>query len=285
MEVVAILFQLIIGIAVGMLYWIVSAGLTFTFGVTRVLNFAHGAFYMLGAYFTLTFFELSNNYIFALLFGAFLAGLVGAGCERAFISRIYRLPIPFQLILTFGLVLLFDDMVKMIWGLTPKMTSALFLGAINFFGRAIPMFSVYMIIAGILIGLLLYVVLFKTYWGVQIRAITVDAETATCYGLNPSFLYPTAFMFGSFLAGLGGGLTLPISSAAPGMGEHILVYAFIVTVIGGLGNIKGALVSAILIGVIESLGTLFVPWLTIALPYMAMSAVLLVRPEGLFGEV
>jgi|Deesub1362B_J571_1020462.scaffolds.fasta_scaffold00166_40 branched-chain amino acid transport system permease protein len=284
MDLNAIAFQLILGIASAMLYWIVSSGLTFTFGVTRVLNFAHGAFYMLGAYFTLSFFALTQNYLLSLFLGAVIVALIGAGCERGLISRIYGLPIPFQLILTFGLVLLFDDLVRIFWGSVPKMMPAQFIGSINVFGRILPVFSLYLIFAGVAIALVLYFLLSKTDWGVEIRAITVDPETAMCSGLNPAFLYATAFMFGSFLAGLGGGLYLPISSASPGMGEHIIIYAFIVTVIGGLGSIKGAFVSALIIGIIESLGALFVPWMTIALPYIALSAVLLVRPEGIFGE-
>ncbi|HDN73863.1 branched-chain amino acid ABC transporter permease [Archaeoglobales archaeon ex4484_92] len=280
----AIIFQLILGIASAMLYWIVSSGLTFTFGVTRVLNFAHGAFYMLGAYFTLTIFELTQNYIFSLFFGAVLVALIGAACERGLISRIYGLPVPFQLTLTFGLVLVFDDLVRIFWGSVPKMMPPQFVGSINVLGRALPIFSVYLIIAGIAIALIMYFLLSKTDWGMEIRAITVDPETAVCSGLNPTFLYATAFMFGSFFAGLGGGLYVPISSAAPGMGEHVIIYAFIVTVIGGLGSIKGAFISALIIGIIESLGALFVPWMTIALPYIALAAVLILRPEGIFGE-
>jgi len=285
MELEVIAFQLVIGVATAMLYWIVSSGLTFTFGVTRILNFAHGAFYMLGAYFTLTFFELMHNYVAALFLGALCVGLVGALCERTLISQIYHLPIHFQLVLTFGLILIFEDLVRMVWGSVPKMISAQFVGSVPLFGRALPMFSLYIILAGVAIALLMYLMLSKTYWGLQIRAITSNPEIAMCSGLNPTFLYATAFMFGAFLAGLGGGLTLPISSAAPGMGENIIIYAFIVTVIGGLGSIKGAFISALIIGAVESLGALFVPWLAIALPYIALSAVLLLKPEGIFGEV
>ena len=284
MEPEAIAFQLLLGVASAMLYWIVSSGLTFTFGVTRVLNFAHGAFYMLGAYFTLTIFELTQNYVVSLFTAAVIVALIGAGCERTLISRIYGLPVPFQLILTFGLVLIFDDLVRIFWGSVPKMMPPQFVGSVSVFGRSLPIFSLYLIIAGIVIALVMYLLLSKTDWGMEIRAITVDPETAMCSGLNPAFLYATAFMFGSFLAGLGGGLYLPISSAAPGMGEHIIIYAFIVTVIGGLGSIKGAFISALIIGIIESLGALFIPWMTIALPYIALASVLIVRPEGIFGE-
>ena len=284
MELNAIVFQLVLGVATAMLYWIVSSGLTFTFGVTRVLNFAHGAFYMLGAYLTLTFFWISQNYLLSLFAGALFVGLVGAGCERALISKVYGLPVPFQLILTFGLVLLFDDLVRLFWGSVPLMMPPQFIGSINLMGRQLPVFSIYLILAGIVILAVMYLLISKTNWGIEIRAITVDPETAMCSGLNPRFLYATAFMFGSFLAGLGGGLYLPISSAAPGMGEHIIIYAFIVTVIGGLGSIKGAFIAALIIGIIESMGALFVPWMTIALPYIALATILVIRPEGIFGE-
>uniref|UniRef100_A0A7C3RL09 Branched-chain amino acid ABC transporter permease n=1 Tax=Archaeoglobus fulgidus TaxID=2234 RepID=A0A7C3RL09_ARCFL len=284
METAAIAVQAMLGMSMGMLYWIVSSGLTFTFGVTRVLNFAHGAFYMFGAYFTLSIFELTQNYIVSLLTAAAIVALIGAVSERVLISRIYGLPVPFQLVLTFGLVLIFDDLVRIFWGTVPKMIPPQFVGSFNIFGRSLPIFALYFIITGIVIALVIYLLLSKTDWGMEIRALTTDRETAMSSGLNPSFLYVTSFMFGSFLAGLGGGLYLPISSASPAMGEHIIIYAFIVTVIGGLGSIKGAFISALIIGMVESLGAFFIPWMTIALPYIALAFVLILRPEGIFGE-
>ncbi len=285
MSIESLLFQLMVGLSTAMLYWIVSVGLTFTFGVTRVLNFAHGSFYMLGAYFTLAAYSLTGNFVAAVILSSLGVGLVGILCERGLIRFSYVLPVPFQLVLTFGLVLVFEDVVRFFWGTVPKMIPALGIGTIKLMGRRFPLFSIYLVIIGCLIGGVLYLLINRTKWGMMIRAMISDYELATASGINPELLYATSFFLGSFLAGLGGALSLPISAASPGMGEHIIIYSFIVTVMGGLGNIKGAFVSSLIIGLAEAIGALYFANLTMAIPYLILATILVVRPEGIFGEV
>ncbi|RMG59277.1 MAG: branched-chain amino acid ABC transporter permease [Deltaproteobacteria bacterium] len=281
----SLIFQLLVGLSTAMLYWIVSVGLTFTFGVTRVLNFAHGSFYMLGAYFTLALHSLTGNFVLSVVGASLLVGTVGVLCERGLIRFSYLLPVPFQLVLTFGLVLVFEDVVRFFWGTVPKMMPSLGIGTVKMMGRRFPLFSFYLIAIGCLIGFFLYLLINRTKWGMMIRAMISDYELATATGINPEVLYATAFFLGSFLAGLGGALSLPISAASPGMGEHIIIYSFIVTVMGGLGNIKGAFVSSLIIGVAEGIGALYFADLTMAIPYLVLAAILVVKPEGIFGEV
>lgn len=280
----AIIFQLIMGLSSAMLYWIVSVGLTFTFGVTKVLNFAHGAFYMLGAYLTLSAYQLFGSFPVAMCLGIIAAGIIGVICERLFIKRVYSLHILFQLILTYGLVLVFNDLTRFIWGTVPKMMPPLNLGFTKIMGRICPNFSILIILLGIFIGILMYLIITRTMWGKMINALTSDIELAQASGINPNLLYASAFFLGSCLAGFGGALVLPISSASPGMGEHIIIYAFVITVMGGLGSIPGAFIAALIVGIGESMGTLFIPSFTLAIPYLLFAIVLIVKPEGLYGE-
>lgn len=280
----SIVFQLVMGLSSAMLYWIVSVGLTFTFGVTRVLNFAHGAFYMLGAYLTLSAFHYFESFPAAMAAGLIGAGVIGVICERLFIKRVYSLHILFQLILTYGLVLVFNDITRSIWGTVPKMMPPLNLGFTKIMGRTCPNSSIIIIMLGIFIAILMYLIITKTMWGKMINALTSDMELAQASGINPSILYASAFFLGSCLAGFGGALTLPISSASPGMGEHIIIYAFIITVMGGLGSIPGAFIAAIIVGIGEAMGTFLIPNFTLAIPYFLFVLVLIVKPEGLYGE-
>lgn len=284
MRIESLIFQVLVGISTAMLYWIVSVGLTFTFGVTRVLNFAHGSFYMLGAYLTLALVGATGSFIGSLLIASLLVGLVGILCERGLIRFSYLLPVPFQLVLTFGLVLVFEDAVRFFWGTAPRVIPSLGTGTFKLLGRRFPLYSIYLILIGILIGGLLYLAINRTKWGVMIRAMISDIDLAMANGINPDVLYSSSFFVGSFLAGLGGALALPIGAASPGMGEHIIIYSFIVTVMGGLGNIKGAFVASLIIGVAESLGALYFPNLTMAIPYLILAAILVYKPEGIYGE-
>ncbi|NIO16938.1 MAG: branched-chain amino acid ABC transporter permease [Deltaproteobacteria bacterium] len=285
MRIESLIFQLLVGISTAMLYWIVSVGLTFTFGVTRVLNFAHGSFYMFGAYLTLALFTATGSFVASLIIASLCVGLIGILCERGLIRFSYALPVPFQLVLTFGLVLVFEDVVRLFWGTAPRVIPSLGTGTFTLMGRRFPLYSVYLIIIGALIGGLLYLAINRTKWGVMIRAMISDIDLAMANGINPEVLYSSSFFVGSFLAGLGGALSLPIGSASPGMGEHIIIYSFIVTVMGGLGNIKGAFVASLIIGIAESLGALYFPNLTMAIPYLILASILVYKPEGIYGEV
>src|SRR5579884_2369473 len=249
-----------------MYLWLVSAGLTLIFGVLRVLNFAHGSLYMLGAYLALTLVtSLHQPFWSALLLGAAGVAAVGVVLERVFIRPVYRLPIAYQLLLTFGFVLIFDDLVKIVWGpiyQVPPMPPSL---------------------GGAVVALLLWAVLDLTRWGKLVRAASSDREMAAAVGINVPWVFAEVFAFGAALAALGGALTVPVQTVSPGMGEGIIITAFIVVVIGGLGNLWGAFVGALLIGLLQAYGTLFVPVFDLALAFIVMALVLIWRPEGLFG--
>ncbi len=281
-----LLFQGLVGLSGAMYLWLVSAGLTLIFGVLRVLNFAHGSLYMLGAYLALTLVtSLHQPFWSALLLGAAGVAAVGVVLERVFIRPVYRLPIAYQLLLTFGFVLIFDDLVKIVWGpiyQVPPMPPSLG-GAVLVLGRPYPVYNLFIMGAGAAVALLLWAVLDLTRWGKLVRAASSDREMAAAVGINVPWVFAEVFAFGAALAALGGALTVPVQTVSPGMGEGIIITAFIVVVIGGLGNLWGAFVGALLIGLLQAYGTLFVPVFDLALAFIVMALVLIWRPEGLFG--
>jgi branched-subunit amino acid ABC-type transport system permease component len=269
-----------------MYLWLVSAGLTLIFGVLRVLNFAHGSLYMLGAYFTLTLVTtLHQDFWSALIVGALGVSIIGITLERLCLRPVYRLAIAYQLLLTFAFVLIFDDLVKIVWGpiyQVPPMPAAL-QGSIRVLGRAYPTYNLFIVAAGCVVALVLWAVFDRTRWGKLVRAAASDREMAAALGINVPLLFAEVFAFGAALAGLGGALTVPVETVSPGMGEAIIIDAFIVVVIGGLGNLWGAFVGALLIGVLRAYGTFFLPQFDLALAFILMAIVLIWRPAGLFG--
>ncbi len=281
-----LLFQGMIGLSEAMYLWMVAAGLSIIFGVLRVLNFAHGSFYMLGAYFTFFFFSLfQDNFWIALFIGPVVVAGIGYGIERYFLRQVYALEVAYQLLLTFAFVLIFNDLVKLIWGpiYQAPPTPPSLNDAIPLLGRSYPIYNLFIIGIGFLTALGLWLLLEKTRWGRFIVAAAADREMASAIGINVSKLYTYVFMFGSWLASLGGALSIPIRPVSPGMGEVIIIEAFLVAVIGGLGSLKGAFLGAILIGLLHAYGILFLPVFEMALAFVLMAVVLTIRPWGLFG--
>jgi len=281
-----LLFQGLVGLSEAMYLWLVAAGLSLIFGVLRVLNFAHGSLYMLGAYLTFYFFGLlGGNFWLGLVVGPIFVAGIGLLMERFFLRLVYRLEVAYQLLLTFAFVLIFNDLVKLIWGPIYQalpMPSGLN-DSIVLLSRAYPAYNLFIIILGPLIALGLWLLLEKTRWGRLIVASASDKEMASALGVNVPRLYTRVFMLGAWLAALGGALSIPIRPVSPGMGETIIIEAFIVAVIGGLGSLKGAFVGAILIGLLHAYGVLFLPVFEMALAFMLMAVVLILRPWGLFG--
>jgi branched-chain amino acid transport system permease protein len=275
------------GLIIGMLLFLVAAGLTLIFGVLRVINFAHGSFYMLGAYFALTIFQLTGSYTLT-IFGAGVAtALVGLVFERLFMSRVYGQNVLLQLLLCYGFVLIFDDSVKIIWGPEFKsmgMPAAFRVPPLFIAGGVVPPFYLFLIGITISIGLTLWLVIDKTRLGKTIRAAANNANMVAALGINTSALYALVFATGGLLAGFAGALAAPVRSLTPGMGFSILIESFIVTVIGGMGSIAGAFVAAIMIGLIRSFGSLGFPLFTEGLMYVFMVVVLIAKPTGLFGR-
>jgi branched-subunit amino acid ABC-type transport system permease component len=283
----ALAFQGLIGLSVAMYLWLISAGLTIIFGVLGVLNFAHGSLFMLGAYLAFTFYGLLGwNFWLAIALSLLGVAVVGWVMERWFLRYIYHLDHAYQLLLTFGFVLILDDAVKIIWGGTFKIPPVpRFLeGSWNVVGRPFPVYNVFIIGAGIVVAIALWLIFERTWWGRTVRATASDREMANTIGVNVPGVFSGVFMAGSVLAALGGALGTPVRVAAPGIGAAMIIQAFIITVIGGLGNLKGAFVGSLIVGILGSYGTLLFPVFELALIYLLMAAVLLVRPQGLFAR-
>jgi branched-chain amino acid transport system permease protein len=279
-------FQGLVGLTEAMYLWLVAAGLSLIFGVLRVLNFAHGSLYMLGAYVTYVVMRaLGGNFWLALLVGPLLVAGVGWLMEVVFLRRVYRVDVAFQLLLTFAFVLIFDDLVKLVWGplYQSPPTPALLSGAVFVLGAPLPVYHLFILAVGVLVGLGLWLFLEKTRWGLLVRATAADREMARALGVRSSRLFTGVFVLGAWLAALGGALSMPVRAMSPGMGEFIIIEAFVVVVLGGLGSLRGAFLGAVVIGLLHAYGLMFIPVFELALAYVGMAIVLVVRPWGLFG--
>ncbi len=276
------------GISTGMFIWLVASGLTLIFGVLRVLNFAHGSFYMLGAYVCYTvLIHMGNNFWLGLIFGPLVVAAVGYAMERYLLRYVYHLDLPYQLLLTFAMVLIFDDLVKVIWGAGSTGSPSVpgLSGSVTILGRNFPVYNIFIITVGPLVALGLYALVEKTWWGRIVRSAASDREMASAIGIKVPTLYTAVFMFGAWLSAMGGSLAVPyVGLITPGMGEAIIIEAFVVVVIGGLGSLRGAFLGSLVIGLLNSFGTRFIPMLDMFLIFILMAVVLLWRPQGFFAE-
>lgn len=275
------------GLIVGSLLFLVAAGLTLIFGVLGVVNFAHGSFYMLGAYLALTAFRLTGNFAIAVLAAGIGVGLFGFLFERFLMRRVYKADVLMQLLVCYAVVLIMDDVVKLVWGaefLSMGMPEAFQAPPFFIAGGVVPVFYVYLIAAAMSIALALWGILTFSRTGKIIRAAAQNPTMTSALGINTSLIYAAVFAFGGVLAGLAGGLAAPVRSMSPGMGFSILIESFIVTVIGGMGSVSGALVGALLIGLIRSFGTIGFPLFVEGLMFLAMVLILILRPNGLLGK-
>ena len=274
------------GLTSAMTFFIIASGLTLIYGVLRILNLAHGSLFMLGAFFTFQLTHWFGNFWYALILAPLLCALAGVILERIFLRPVYGLPIPFQLLLTFGLMLLIADIVRIFWGVAfrtasePKVLS----GAMNIFGVSYPRYNIFVIVVGILVCVFIWILLTKTRFGKMIRAASSDREVANGLGINVPWLYTAVFAIGAYLAGLSGVLAAPLRSIMLEMDVHTIIEAFAIVVIGGLGSIPGALIGSLLLGQLNSFGTLYIPRFEMAFMYVLMAVILLIRPKGLLGE-
>jgi branched-chain amino acid transport system permease protein len=275
------------GLIVGLLLFLVAAGLTLIFGVLKVVNFAHGTFYMLGAYLALSAYQASGSYLAAVAAGCVGMALLGVLFERFLISRAYGTNVLMQLLICYAVVLIFDDVVKMVWGAdfqSMGMPPAFQVPPYFVAGGIVPPFYLVLIGAALAVALLLGLALAATRAGKIVRAAAVNPEMVSVLGINTTLLYALVFAIGGGLAGLAGALAAPVRSLTPGMGFSVLIESFIVTVIGGMGSIAGALIAAVLLGMIRSFGTIGFPLFTDELIFGFMILILITRPTGLFGR-
>nr|WP_245803204.1 ABC transporter permease [Acuticoccus yangtzensis] len=280
--------QLLTGLANASSLFLIASGLSIIFGVTRVVNFAHGSLYMLGAYIAYSLVTTLPG-VFGFWTGVILAAVatafIGAAIEILILRRIYHSPELFQLVATFGVVLIVQDAALAIWGsedlLGPR--APLLDRAVRIFGEPIPEYDLALIVIGPVVLGLIWLLFQRTRWGILVRAATQDREMVGALGVNQHVLFTSTFMVGSFLAGLGGALQVPRESVNLLMDLNIIGQAFVVVVIGGMGSVTGAFVAAVIISVANAFGVLVWPQISLILPFLVMAVVLIVRPYGLFG--
>jgi branched-chain amino acid transport system permease protein len=275
--------------------FLVSAGLTFTYGVLRVLNLAHGNLYALGAYLGATLvlhYAASGSAVglsYALLLIAAVAVGVTAGplIERLFLRRVYARDEEVQLLLTFSISLILEDVVKLVWGVTPIYADMpyTFLGRVRLGGVNYALYPFLLLGVALAVAGLLWLIVTRTRLGKVLAAVIADREVSLTLGINVPRVYTLAFTAGAVLAALGGAVTAPMFSLVPGVGADVLVTSFAVIAIGGLGSIGGAALGALIVGVARSAAVYFAPELDLFAIYAMMALVLLFRPQGLFGEV
>ena len=300
MDFSSLAIQLLNGLASASSLFLVSAGLSLIFGVTRIVNFAHGSFFLLGiyiAYSLATFFSNAFGFWSAIVLSAILVGLIGTLIEITLLKRIYKAPELFQLLATFALVLVIKDAVLWLWGpdelLGPRAPG--FKGAVMLLDRPFPSYDLFLIVIGPIVLGLLWLLLKKTRWGTLIRAATQDREMVAALGVNQAILFTSVFTIGAMLAGLGGALQLPRESANLDLDIHTIGSAFVVVVVGGMGSIPGAFIAALIIsevkaicvwiGLVNIFGVeVSFSKLTLVVDFLVMAIVLVIRPWGLLGR-
>src|SRR3981081_223811 len=281
--------QFLTGLASAASLFLGASGLSIIFGVTRIGNFAHGAFYMPGAYLAFTLTERFSGAIGfwgGIVVAALIVAAVGVLIEMVLLRRIYHSPELFQPLATFGLTLMVEDLVVLIWGPSDLLGRRApgFKGAVDFFGQNIPTYDLFLIGLGPVVLATLWLMFQRTRWGVLVRAATQDRDMVAALGVNQKWLFTSVFALGVFLAALGGALQIPRDAVNHAMDLRIIVDVFVVVVIGGLGSIIGAFVAAGVVWGLIGLGILIFPKISIILVFLVMAAVLIVRPWGLFGR-
>lgn len=287
MDASVIVMQLFTGLSLGMLYVLLALGLSIIFGLLTVVNFAHGAMYMWGAYIGVAVVALTGNFWLALVVTPLVMGVYGLIVERWLIRPLYGRDINYPLLLTFGLLFIMVEIVRIFWGTSDQPFSApeLLSMPVELFGIFyFPSYRLFVIAITIVICIFLWIFLEKTNLGLIIRAGTRDSLMVRALGIDMNRIWWLVFAIGSALAGIAGVLASPIRSVYPEMGHFMLVECFVVVVVGGMGSLKGAILSGIIIGQAIAITTLFYPQFADIVIFLVMAVVLLIRPSGLFGR-
>jgi branched-chain amino acid transport system permease protein len=290
MEIVAL--QVLNSLSYAAVLFLIAAGLSLIFGVMGIVNMAHGSFYALGAYVTAwsvaaAAAALPPAALFVLLpLGAMAVAVVGLAIEPTLLRRFYRRPEEYQLLVTFGLLLVLEDLIRLVWGGAPLTANRLVdsLGLIQVGALPYPVYNLVMIGVGAAAALALWAFVYRTRFGVLLRATAQDRRMAAALGIDVGRIYSLAFGLGCFMAGLAGAIVVPSQAAVLGMGVEVLVVSFVVVVIGGLGSLEGALVGALIVSALRTLTIQFWEEIELAALYLIAAIVLLIRPTGLFGK-
>ncbi|MEO8296454.1 MAG: branched-chain amino acid ABC transporter permease [Burkholderiales bacterium] len=277
--------QVLNALQMGVLLFLIASGLSLVFGLMHVINLAHGALYMVGAYFGITIAHGLGNFYLALLLAPLLTAMLGVLLERTLLARTYGRGMYPQVLLTLGLVFAFDELVRIMWGgevqslaLPPGLE-----GTVALAGATVPVYRVLVVVVGAVVITALLLGFGRTRLGAMVRAGVDDREMAAALGIDVTRLFSGVFAVGSALAGLAGVLSVPIFNASPGMGSEILISALVVVVVGGMGSLAGALIASLLIGAATVVGQVYAAEFSTAVIYLVLVAVLLVRPQGLMG--
>jgi branched-chain amino acid transport system permease protein len=273
------------GLAYAGLLFLVSSGLTLVFGMMNVLNFAHAAFYMLGAYLAYSIMQYSGSFLLALVLSPLVLLALGSLVERFLLRRVHSGGHVHELLLTFGLAYVIQEAVKFIWGTTPQaMTiSGLLAATVTLFGVTYPVYRLFIFGLALVVGLAMALLLYRTRIGIIVRAAVDDSEMVGALGINVPFFFMGVYAAGAALSAFAGVVAGPLLSVFPGMAEAILIDAFVVIVVGGMGSLGGAVLASFVIGELQSFGVLWFPQFSLALIYLLMALVLILKPEGLLG--
>lgn len=281
------------GIFSASILFLVAAGLQIVFGVQNILNLACGSFYAFGAYLGIVLVKVfiaigfpAIMLIIPLILAGLIGSLLGPVIERGLLRFLYDRDETLQLLLTFAIVLMFEDLMRMIWGSFPRTTARVYFtyGQLTIFGANIPVYNIIVILSSIIIATAMWYILTNTQFGRVMRATADKREVSEALGVNVNLVYIKAFTLGTGLGTLGGALVIPTTAAQPGMAVHLIVLAFAVVVIGGLGSVKGAAVGALIVGLLQAISIATFPKLEMSLIYLIVIAILAIKPRGLFGK-
>jgi branched-chain amino acid transport system permease protein len=281
------LIQLLNAVQYGLLLFLLASGLTLIFGIMGVINLAHGSFYMVGAYLAYWFFKITGSLWLAIALGVVIAFMIGLLLETTIIRRLYRRDHLYQVLLTFGLILVFEELRSILFG--DDVHGVAVPAILNFSiplteTLSYPVYRLFITAVCLALAALMYFVIQKTRVGMMIRAGNSNREMAAALGVNIPLLFALVFAVGMALAAFAGALSAPITSVAPGMGNHILIICFVVVVIGGIGSINGAMIASLLIGLADTVGKVLAPEYSGIAVYLLMAVILLWRPQGLANQ-
>jgi branched-chain amino acid transport system permease protein len=287
MDLANFLIQLLNSVQYGLLLFMLAAGLTLIFGIMGVVNLAHGSFYMLGAYLAWSVSSLTGSFTLAIIGGALLSVVFGLALERLLFRHFYDRDHLSQVLLTFGLIYIFEEMRSILWGddvhgvKVPDILSASVPLTDNL---SYPVYRLFMSGVCIALAIGLYLLISRTRLGMKIRAGAFNRDMAESLGVNIKLIHAIVFAMGVALATVAGMIASPVSSVYPNIGSQVLIISFVVVVIGGIGSVRGALIAALLVGLVDTFGKVLLPQVAGMLIYMLMAAVLLWKPEGLFRQ-
>lgn len=287
MDISTFLIQTMNGIQYGFLLFMVASGLTLIFGIMGIINLAHGAFYMLGAYLVFWLIGITDNLFFAILLSLPIMLVIGYLVERVAISHLYKRDHLYQVLLTYGLILILNELQKILWGteFNSVPVPGVLSGAVPLTENQVyPVYRLFISLVCMAIAAGMYLLIGKTRLGMMIRAGASNREMVQSLGIDVSRLFAIVFSLGATLAAFAGMIAAPVSSVYPGMGDQILIVSFVVVVIGGIGSVKGAFIGAMLIGLADTFGKVLLPDFASVAVYATMAVILIWRPQGLFGK-